>query len=395
MKAVLRAFIYDFDLRTATEQFQRLRNDWGMDGISLVAVSPARVVLLPNAPGDRLRWIGEGTLCFQPHPAWYADLRFLPVFDEQAAKEEVFRRLVEAAKEAGLSVMAVVPCCQNSAIGRRYHDLTVLNALDDRIQDFLCPANPDARTLMAALVGDLCSNYAIDGVELESLGYLLLSRVQGLVSDIELTPAIEFLMSRCFCAHCTRAATERDIEIERVRFFAKTQLEQFFIAPTDFANTPLEWDIWASLVEGVGEQILYLRMAIVSSLLALLVEAAQKKDKKVHIEGHLLPARLWTVGLDRQQMVLLADAIEVDAKEVPPDRLPPSLILNKQVVSTNAELWVRLHPSERFVANRHAFLAQAKACKDHNVSGVVFAGYGSLRRQNWSWIQEAVSLLKS
>ncbi len=285
-------------------------------------------------------------------------------------------------------------CNHNPAIGRRHHDLTVLNALDDRLLHALCPANPTVQELLSRLVGDLCTNYPIDGVELESVGYLLLSRLAGLVSDVEITPAIDFLISRCFCPHCIRAATDRRIEIERVRFFARTELEQFFIAPTDFANTPLEWDIWASLVEGVGEQVLYLRMGMVSMLLSSVVGAAKKKDKKVHIEGDLLPARLWVVGLDRQEIARLADGIEVDAKEVSPDRLPASLALNRQVFGSQAEVWVRLHPSERFVPNRQAFLSQVRACKEQKVSGVVFAGYGSLRRQNWSWIREAVALLK-
>jgi hypothetical protein len=99
--------------------------------------------------------------------------------------------------------------------------------------------------------------------------------------------------------------------------------------------------------------------------------------------------------LDRQRLAELAHAVEVDAKDVPPDRLAPYLTLNRQVFGEQAQLWVRLYPSERFVTSKEEFLAQVRACQMQGVDGVVIAGYGSLRRQNWAWIKEAIAILKA
>lgn len=396
MKVILRAFVWDFAPNTMSSTFRRLHNEWGLDGISFVVSNPSKFLLLPNAEQDRFRYADEGAVCFQPERSWYAGLDIMPVPSELCGRRNPLRETTEKAKEVGLRVSAVVTCCYNPILGKQHSELTVQNALGDRILYLFCPANPVVREFLVRMVGDLVTNYPLDAVELGDLGYLNLSKFPGLTTDLHLTPAADFLLSRCFCEHCRRTATEQGIEIERVRFFVQTELEQFFIAPTELAQSPLEWDFWESLVEGEARKVIHMRMDIVSSLLALLVEQiSHKHEKRVHVEGHLLPASLWQIGIDRYKLRELAHAIEVDAKEVPPGRLPPYLLLNRQVFGDQVELWVRLHPSERFVQNRQAFLAQVRACKEQKVDGVVIVGYGSLRRQNWDWIREAVSLLKS
>ncbi len=396
MQVILRAFVWDFMLERAGQVFASLRDDWGVDGISFVVSNPANVLLLPNAQHRHLCFADEGTVCFSPERSWYAGLPVMPEVSRLCDGRNWLKELSEQAKGVGLRVSAVLSCCHNSAIGKSHPELTVRNALGDRLLHALCPANPTVRQFLVSTVGDLVTNYPLDAVELEDLGYIGLMKAAGLVTDLQLTPAADFLLSHCFCQYCCRAAQEQGIEIERVRFFVQTELEQFFIAPTDLAQTPLEWDIWGAFVEGEGQKVIHLRMDIVSSLLGMLVEeASHKHDKRVHVEGHLLPATLWIQGLDRQRLAELSDAVEVDAKEVSPERLQPYLVLNKHVLSHRAELWVRLHPSERFVANKQAFLDQARACKEQKVNGVVIVGYGSLRRQNWDWIKEAIALLKA
>jgi len=395
MQVILRAFVWDFAPEKMTSTFRRLRDEWGLDGISFVVSNPSKLLFLPNSEQGRFRYADEGAVCFRPERSWYADLPVMPVASELCGRRNPLKEASERAKEVGLRVSAVVTCCYNPLLGRKHPELTVQNALGDRILHLLCPANPLVREFLVRMVGDLVTNYPLDAVELEDLGYLTLMRARELVTDLTITPAADHLLSRCFCEHCCRIASQSNIEIERVRFFLQTELEQFFIAPTELTQFPVEWDVWEKLVEGEAQKVLHMRMDIVSSLLALLVEQiAHKHDKRVHVEGHLLPATLWQIGIDRHKLRELAHAIEVDAKEVAPDRLPPYLILNRQVFGNQTELWVRLHPSERFVPNKQAFLAQVRACKEQKVDGVVIVGYGSLRRQNWDWIQEAVALLK-
>lgn len=396
MQVILRAFVWDFAPEKMSSTFHRLRNEWGLDGISFVISNPSRLLLLPNAEHGRFRYTDEGAVCFQPERSWYADLPIMPVASELCGRRNPLKEATEKARETGLKVSAVMTCCYNPLLGRKHPELTVQNALGDRILHLLCPANPVVREFLVRMAGDLVTNYPLDAIELEDLGYLTLTRSRDLLTDLIIPPAADHLLSRCFCEHCRHTAEGLNIEIERVRFFLQTELEQFFISPTELSQSPLEWDVWERLVEGEARKVLHMRMDIVSSLLARLVEEiAHKHDKKVHIEGRLLPASLWQIGIDRYKLRELAHAVEVDAKDVAPDRLPPCLFLNRQVFGNRTELWVRLHPSERFVPNRQAFLAQVRACKEQKVDGVVIVGYGSLRRQNWDWVKEAVSLLKS
>lgn len=396
MQVVLRAFVWEFAPETMSSTFRRLHEEWGLDGISFVVSNPSKLLFLPNAEREKFRYTDEGAVCFQPEKSWYASLSVTPIVSELCGSSNPLKEVTEQAKAAGLKVLVVVSCCYNPLLGRRYPELTVQNALGYRLFHLLCPANPIVRELLVCMVGDLSANYPLDAIELEDLGYLALTRARDLVTDLTITPAADHLLSRCFCEHCCRAALERGIEIERVRFFVQTELEQFFIAPTELSRLPLEWDLWGELIEGEAQKVIHMRMDIVSSLLALLVEEiAHKHGKRVHVEGHLMPSSLWQQGIDRHKLRELANSVEVDAKEVTPDRLSPYLILNRQVLGNRAELWVRLHPSERFVPDRQAFLSQVRACKEQGVDGVIIVGYGSLRRQNWYWIQEAIALLKS
>lgn len=396
MQVILRAFVWDFAPERALETFRRLKEEWGIDGISFVTSNPSRLFFLPNAEHGRFRYADEGAVCFQPERSWYAGLPVMPIPSELCGERNPLKEMTEKAKSVGLKTFAVVSCCYNPLIGRRNPDLTVKNALGDRLLHLLCPTNPVVRQFFTSLVGDLSTNYQLDAIELQDLGFLELTRMVGLVTDLKLTPAADFILSQCFCQYCCEAALERGIEIERVRFFLQNELEQFFASWTELSEMPLEWDLWEGLMEGEAQKFLHLRMDIVSSLLASLVEEiAHKHDKRVHVEGHLLPASLWQRGLDRHRLRELAHAVEVDAKEVEPERLQPYLLLNRQVLGDQAELWVRLHPSERFVSNKQAFLSQVRACKEQTVDGVIIVGYGSLRRQNWDWIREAVVLLKS
>ena len=396
MPVTLRALVWDFAPEQAMDTFKLLRQEWGVDGISFVTVHPAGTLLLPHA--SRLPWVryGEvGAVCFLPEKSWYAGLPLMPPVSELCEGRNWFKELTEAAKAVGLQVSAVLPCCFNPAIGRRCPDLTVQNALGDRLLHALCPSNPVVRQLLISLVGDLTTNYPLDALELEALGFITLSKSPDLLTDLRLTPAADFLLSRCYCEHCCRFAQEQGVEVERVRFFTQTQLEEFAVMPTELTQAPLDWKLWSSFAEGQAQKFIQVRMDIVSSLLADLVEeATHKHDKRVHVEGQLSPATLWQYGLDRQRLAELAHAVEVDAKEIPPDRLAPYLTLNRQVFGERTQLWVRLHPSERFVASKEEFLAQVRACQTHGVDGIVIVGYGSLRRQNWAWVKEAIALLK-
>ncbi|MFA0780486.1 MAG: hypothetical protein RJAPGHWK_002001, partial [Candidatus Fervidibacter sp.] len=373
MQVTLRALVWDFAPEQATDTFNLLRQEWGVDGISFVAVHPAETLLLPNA--SRRPWVryGEvGAVCFLPEKSWYAGLPLLPPVSELCEGRNWLKELTEAAKKVGLLVSAVLPCCFNPAIGRRCPDLTVQNALGDRLLHALCPSNPVVRQLLVSLVGDLTTNYPLDTVELEALGFITLSKSPDLLTDLRLTPAADFLLSRCYCEHCCRIAQEQGVEVERVRFFTQTQLEEFSVMLTELTQAPLDWKLWSGFAEGQAQKFIQVRMDIVSSLLADLVEeAAHKHDKRVHVEGQLSPATLWQYGLDRQRLAELAHAVEVDAKEIPPDRLAPYLTLNRQVLGERTQLWVRLHPSERFVASKEEFLAQVRACQTHGVDGIV------------------------
>ncbi len=112
-------------------------------------------------------------------------------------------------------------------MARRYPDVAIENALGHRSYAQTCPASPDVQEYLAALVGDVCDQFNISGVTLESVGHPPFA--YGWVRErilINMSAWTQFLAGLCFCENCMSAARAHGVDPSAVRTSIATELRE-------------------------------------------------------------------------------------------------------------------------------------------------------------------------
>lgn len=93
----------------------------------------------------------------------------------------------------------------------------------------MCPANPEVRQYLHALVGDLSAQFPGCAIELESASYLPWEppfRIE--IAAVEMTRLVGFLLSLCFCNHCRWLARAVGVGIDELRQQVRVLIDQAF-----------------------------------------------------------------------------------------------------------------------------------------------------------------------
>ncbi|MDP9357744.1 MAG: family 10 glycosylhydrolase [Chloroflexota bacterium] len=169
----MRAGIYTYPWDLAAEGHDLALGriaDAGLRAVNLACAYHAGKFLLPHNPRHRVYFAEDGALYFRPDPAKYG--RIQPRVSALVTEDsDPLTDLDRARRPRGLDIVAWVVCLHNSWLGERYPDCAVHSPFGDPIIHALCPAHPDVRAYLAAMVGDLVSRVEVAAVELEAPGY--------------------------------------------------------------------------------------------------------------------------------------------------------------------------------------------------------------------------------
>ncbi len=197
----LRAGIYTYPWDLATEGHDLALGriaDAGLTAVNLACAYHAGKFLLPHNPRHRVYFAEDGALYFRPDLAKYG--RIQPRVSALVTDDgDPLTDLDRARRAGGLDLVAWIVCMHNSWLGERYPDCAAHDAFGDPIVHSLCPAHPDVRAYLVALVGDLVSRAEVAAVELEAPGYMRF--VHGFhheVIGIPLDPMQEVLLGLSF-----------------------------------------------------------------------------------------------------------------------------------------------------------------------------------------------------
>jgi hypothetical protein len=145
--------------------------DAGLTAVNLACAYHAGKFLLPHNPRRRVAFAEDGALYFRPDPARYG--RILPrVSSLVTVDDDPLAALDRERRKHGLDLAAWVVCLHNTWIGERYPECTLHNAFGDPYLHSLCPADPDVRAYVTAVLTDIVTRAEITAVELEAPGYL-------------------------------------------------------------------------------------------------------------------------------------------------------------------------------------------------------------------------------
>ena len=201
----------------------RIANEGGMKAISLSHSYHNVKHLRPHNPKRKLFVANSSAIYFQPDLTRYGTIK--PIVAPLVREDDVLRRTRDAVEKHGLAYHAWTVTLHNSALGTIYPDINTLNALGDRVPHYLCPSNPDVRTYIAALVGDIADNLTPAAVELEFLHFGGFEHdVHHGIGSVELDAFTEYLLGLCFCPHCMGRAQAASVDGAAVRQWARGHL---------------------------------------------------------------------------------------------------------------------------------------------------------------------------
>lgn len=189
----------------------------GFTSIHLACAYHTGKLLLPHNPRQKVRFLEDGALYFQPDLSRYGRLQ--PRISELAAgNHDPLADLDRARRSHGLSAVAWTVCLHNTWLGERYPECAIQNAFGDPYIHSLSPAHPDVREYLVALTGDIVAHAELEAIELESPGYMgFYHDYHHEIIGLPLDDTQQTLLGISFTPHETERAREAGVDAERLR----------------------------------------------------------------------------------------------------------------------------------------------------------------------------------
>jgi len=186
--------------------------------------------------------------------------------------------LLAALRTAGLKIRAWGVYCYNHAMGTAFPQLVKIDALGNPYLAQLCVGNPQVRGYVRALTCDIMKNHEVDGLLVESLGYMGYS--YGFLNTkmaVEPSPRAALLLGLCFCPGCRDAGLAAGIDINHLQQEVATWLRRHLNRLPDDEEAAMGADEdWQKTA--FGEQLsafLGVRSKLAASLLAEVLDAVR------------------------------------------------------------------------------------------------------------------------
>ena len=190
--------------------------DAGFDAIELCPNYHAIATLSPRNRRRSMFYSEQGAVYVPARMERYG--RIKPRLFDEPAVLEAYGAVSDAVGARGMQLNAWVIGMFQPWMARAYPDVAIENAFGHRSYAQSCPASPDVQQYLAALVADVCDQYAVSSVTLENAGHPAFA--YGWVRErilVTLSPWTRFLAGLCFCESCTSAAQARGVDAARVR----------------------------------------------------------------------------------------------------------------------------------------------------------------------------------
>ena len=203
-----------------------LKEEVGLDAISLSTVYHTYDQLRTHMPGKKLFSGYEDAIYFQPQSELYQGTKIKPHVHPMARDQDPVRIIAEACRARGLELISWTVPLHNHYMARHHPDYALLGVFGDRYPGCLCPANPEVREYVRGLSLDLATNCGVQMIEYESLHYMSFGMFRNHAKvGVELGAVGSLLMSLCFCDGCAQRAADRGMDVEELR----SQVEKWLL----------------------------------------------------------------------------------------------------------------------------------------------------------------------
>ncbi len=351
--------------------------DAGLTGISLAVAYHSGMLLLPHNPKQKVRFLEDGALYFRPHSGHFAGLTMQPRVSELATWRDPLADICEAASRFGLDVDAWTVCCHNSYQGERHPRLSTENAYGDRYPFALCPAQPDVRAYLGALLAEL-SDYPLRVLQLESYTYMGFKHGHHHEKVLlNLGPVSSELLGMCFCDACRQTAEQANIDFEKVR---QDTLRYLGRTLAGNAHEP-ESTSDEALVEVVPSLEPYLTMR--EGVSASMVKHLSRAGKPLAL-----------LGVTSQVLDQARDSIAEmhgSAYHHTPAEVTDSVREARDLVGEDMCLGIGIEANPHMSPTRDNLVAKIHAAWDAGADRLYFYNYGLMPLQSLSWIKSGLA----
>lgn len=381
-----------------------LQERGGLSGITPAFVYHAARDVFPHNPRRKVHLLDRGEFFFQPDPARYEELRIQPRVNAVAREHDVLADTCRAAAARGMGVHAWTVFLHADRPDE-YADCAPRNAFGDPYPADLCPANPDVRGYVRALVADI-SRYEVSTILAESLHYHGLEH--GYHHEryfIDLGPRARYLLGLCFCDHCLAAARRLGVDGDAVQAAVRDELERVFAGEApDRDALELARDELSAIADGELDAYLDARAETVATLVAEATEIASAHGRRfVFLElagaakgyasgrpsGAPAADTAWRLGVDLGRLQRAGAEVEVLGYAADVERLRFDLEAYRRDLG-DGPVAVALRPSPPDCATPENLAAKMRLARELGVTRVDFYHYGFVRLDALDWMRAAI-----
>jgi hypothetical protein len=370
---------------------RRMRDDIGLDAVSVATSYHSVEHLRPHTKGARMFSTVEGGIYFQPDPELWRDVSLQPNVAPMASARNPLADICAAADRAGLKVESWTVCLHNSHLGRQNPTACERNVFGDVYAPHLCPSNPHVREYITTLCRDLATNYSLYAVELESLSFGGYGHFHGHAKvGLEIGAIGRFLMSLCFCDSCRDVGAAANIDMDAVADTARAGLLAIFEhggpgipgKPILVRDVLAENPALAALVDARRDVVTSLTQSVKDAVGDTFLVSMQIGDTAVG-------------GWDADEIADIADAIELLCYTAKPDVVEAMVSGASSEKCQPDDLIVGLSAYTPHTPSPKVLIRNVRQALRMGVRGFSFYNYGIMPERNLGWVGEAVSIINS
>ena len=365
----------------------------GLNTVSLATSYHAGRFLQPRSPDQKAYFPEDGTVYFHPDETLWKGKTIRPLMAQNVTERgDMLAALTKARVTTGLKVSCWTVCLHNTRLGMLHPEHVTRNAFGNANFYNLCPSSPAARDYVVTLVRDITTNHKPNMLELESPNFMGFAHEYHHEKDgVGLNAEDDFLLSLCFCDHCTARAEKAGVPVEGARktvarFIA--ELCERAVPETQFPDFPAA-GIDAFRTHPELHAFLAWRSEPVTSLIGELKAAADPATRLVLID--LKDG--WLGGVDLEAVGKLCDGAILCCYDMTPDAVGDVIRTGRALLGPGKFLGLGLRVFYPEVDGPAILAARAKAAVDAGADGVNFYNYGLIPAKRLDWVKHAVAAI--
>ena len=360
-----------------------LKEEVGLDAISLSTVYHTYDELRTHMPGKKLFSGYEDAIYFQPQSELYQGTKIKPHVHPMAKGQDPVRIIAEACRARDLELISWTVPLHNHYMARQRPDCALLGVFGDRYPGCLCPANPEVREYVLGLSLDLATNCGVQMIEYESLHYMSFGMFRNHAKvGVELGAVGSLLMSLCFCDGCAQRAADRGMDVEEL----KGQVEKWLL--DIFEEGPPERSVEEFVVdEPLVHEYVKMRADTVTSLAAEVKEAVKMPVSFLYMGNY------HNNGIDRKPIEKIVDWVNVLCYSGSPEEASQRAQETLAGMDDPSMLVCGLN-GHKPIDSAEQMREIITAIYETGARRFSYYNYGMISRRNLRWIAEAIAAVR-